>query len=214
MAEKEHQPLPYTNGHGRSDAEVGGAAAHDAREQRKKKRTKCFIYIALFVIFQLGVIAIFSVTVMKIRTPKFRIRSAHLTTFHAGTPGSPSFSGTVNAEFSVKNANFGRYKYRNTTVGFFYKGTPVGQVFVRDSRAGWRSTKKFRVVVDLNLANAQANPQLASDLNAGVVQITSQARMAGRVELIFVMKKNKSIDMNCNMEIVTATQQIRNLVCK
>ncbi|KAL7107018.1 hypothetical protein ACP275_06G027400 [Erythranthe tilingii] len=213
MGEKEQQlsyPMAPANGHGRSDAEAGGAT----RELRKKNRTKCFLFIALFVIFQIGVITIFSVTVMKIRTPKFRIRSAHLTNFNAGTPASPSFAGTVNAEFTVKNANFGRYKYRNTTVDFFYRGTPVGQIFVRDSRAGWRSTKKFNVVVDLSLANAQANPQLASDLNAGVVQITSQARMRGRVELIFVMKKNKSTDMNCTMEIVTASQQLRNIICK
>ncbi|KAL2227016.1 uncharacterized protein LOC105160687 [Sesamum indicum] len=217
MAEKQPQlayPMaPSANGYTRSDAEAG-AAAHDAREQRKKKRTKCLLYIVLFAIFQAGVIAIFAVTIMKVRTPRFRVRSASFENFNVGTPASPAFSARMNAELGVKNANFGRYKYRNTTVVFFYRGTPVGQAILRNSRVNWRATKKIDVAVDLSLGNAAANSQLGSDLSAGIVPITSQARMTGRVELVFVMKKNKATEMNCNMEIVTATQQLRNIVCK
>ncbi|KAL0321493.1 UNVERIFIED_CONTAM: hypothetical protein Scaly_2445700 [Sesamum calycinum] len=191
MAEKQPQlayPMaPSANGYTRTDAEAG-AASHDAREQRKKKRTKCLLYIVLFAIFQAGVIAIFA--------------------------ASPAFSASMNAELGVKNANFGRYKYRNTTVVFFYRDTPVGQAILQNSRVNWRATKKIDVAVDLSLGNAAANSQLGSDLSAGIVPITSQARMTGRVELVFVMKKNKATEMNCNMEIVTATQQLRNIVCK
>ncbi|KAL8049565.1 hypothetical protein ABFX02_06G027100 [Erythranthe guttata] len=206
MGEKVQQlsyPMAPANDHGRSDTEAGAAPA-------KRKHTHCLIYIGLLAIFQIAVVIVFSLTVMKIRNPRFRIRSAHLTNFNAGTPASPAFTGTVNAEFSVKNANFGRYKYMDTTVDFFYRGTRVGEVFVRESRAGWRTKKKFNVAVDLSLANAQ----LASDLNAGVVPISSEARMIGSVELLFVLKKNRSTNLNCTMEIVTATQQIRNILCK
>ncbi|EYU25167.1 hypothetical protein ABFS82_06G026500 [Erythranthe guttata] len=214
MGEKEQQlsyPMAPANDHGRSDTEAGGAAAS---ELHKRKRTQCLIYIGLLAIIQIAVVIVFSLTVMKIRNPRFRIRSAHLTNFNAGTPASPAFTGKLNAEFSVKNANFGRYKYMDTTVDFVYRGTRVGEVFVRESRAGWRTTKKFNVAVDLSLANARANPQLASDLNAGVVPISSEARMSGSVELLFVLKKNRSTGLNCTMEIVTATQQIRNILCK
>ncbi|KAK4384916.1 hypothetical protein Sango_2615600 [Sesamum angolense] len=193
MTEKQPQlayPMaPAANGYSRSDAEAG---AHDAREQRKKKRTKCLLYIVLFAIFQ----------------------AATFENINAGTPASPAFSARMNTELGVKNANFGRYKYRNTTVVFFYRDTPVGQAILQNSRVNWRATKKIDVAVDLNLGNAAANSQLGSDLSAGIVPITSQARMTGRVELVFVMKKNKATEMKCNMEIVTATQQLRNIVCK
>ncbi|KAL7146238.1 hypothetical protein ABFS83_06G026900 [Erythranthe nasuta] len=204
-------PMSPANGH---DTEVGAAPHAAASELHKRKITQCLLCIALFAIFQIAVVVIFSLTVMKIRNPRFRIRSAHLTNFNAGTPANPAFTGKLNAEFSVKNANFGRYKYMDTTVDFFYRGTRVGEVFVGESRAGWRTTKKFNISVDLSLANARANPQLASDLNAGVVPISSEARMIGSVELLFVLKKNRSTCLNCTMEIVTATQQIRNILCK
>ncbi|KAK6132148.1 hypothetical protein DH2020_034104 [Rehmannia glutinosa] len=213
MAEKEQQPthpMAPTNGYTRSDAE--SSAAHGgAREQRKKKRNKCLLYIVLFAIFQAAVILIFVLTIMRVRTPKFRVRSAALTNFSVGTPETPSLTAAMNAELAVRNANFGRYKYRNTTVEFLYRGTPVGQVTVRGSRANWRSTRKFEVRADLNLG---VNSELGNDLRAGIVPITSQARMRGRVDLIFVMRRNRSTDMNCSMEIVVATQQIRNIICR
>ncbi|KAL6508385.1 hypothetical protein OROHE_021927 [Orobanche hederae] len=126
-----------------------GAAAHDAGELRRKKRNKRILYIVLFAIFQIGIILIFSLTVMKVRTPKFRFRSAEVTSLTVGTPGNPSFSATMRAELAVRNANFGRYKYGNTTVEFFCRGASVGRATVRGSRAGMRSTKKFQIAADL-----------------------------------------------------------------
>ncbi|KAH6760548.1 hypothetical protein C2S52_008968 [Perilla frutescens var. hirtella] len=216
MAEKEQQSAHPANGNGNGYARSGGdteaaAAALDARELRKKKRTKCFLYVVLFVIFQTGVITLFALTVMKVRTPKFRVSDASVTNFNAGAPANPSLRATVNALFTVKNTNFGRYKYRNTTVDLFYKEVKVGEVLVPNSRANWRSTRKFNVDVDLNIVGS---PQLGSDLSAGVVPITSRAQMRGRVELMFIMKKNRATNMDCSMDIVIATQTIRNIVCK
>ncbi|KAK4384913.1 hypothetical protein Sango_2615300 [Sesamum angolense] len=146
MAEKQPQlayPMaPSANGYARTDAEAG-AASHDAREQRKKKRTKCLLYIVLFAIFQAGVIAIFAVTIMKVRTPRFRVRSATFENFNVGTPASPAFSARMNAELGVKNANFGRYKYRNTTVVFFYRDTPVGQAILQNFSCEERRRKSM-----------------------------------------------------------------------
>jgi hypothetical protein len=214
MADKEQNPATQANGHAWSDAEAA-AAAHDSRELRKKKRTRCLLYIILFAIFQTGVILIFALTIMKVRTPKFRVHSGGVENLNTGSTSNPSLSRRLTAELGVKNANFGRYKYQNTTVVFLYGGTKVGEAAVSSSRVGWRSTKKFNVVVDLNLAGGgPGNEQLASDLSSGVVRLTSQAKMRGKVELIFVMKKNKSTDMNCTMELLTAAQQLRNIRCK
>ncbi|KAL1552810.1 hypothetical protein AAHA92_13566 [Salvia divinorum] len=213
MAEKQQSAYP-TNGYIRS-GDTEAAAAHDAatRDQRKKKRTKCILYILLFIVFQTAIITVFALTIMKVRTPRFHIRAGAITDFSAGTAASPSLRATVTPEFTVKNANFGRYKYRDTTVEFFYRGTRVGQVAVPNSKAGWRSTKRFALsAVELSISGS---PELAADLTAGVVPITSTARMGGKVELIFIMKKNKATNMNCTMNIVTATpQNFMNIACK
>ncbi|KAL3653578.1 hypothetical protein CASFOL_003259 [Castilleja foliolosa] len=187
------------------------AAAHDAEEIRRKKRSKLILYIVLFVVFQTGVILIFSFTVMKIRAPKFRLSAAVITNIAAATPANSSFTSTVKANLAVRNTNFGRYKYESTTVEFLYGGAPAGKATVDSSRANMRSTKKLEIEVDLNLA---ASTQVASDLRDGVLRLSSRAKMMGKVELFFVMKKKKSATMNCSMELVIATQQIRNIACE
>ncbi|KAL2486886.1 LEA 2 domain-containing protein [Abeliophyllum distichum] len=101
-----------------------------------------------------GIIMLFALTVMKIRTPKFRVRSATFENFNVGTPTNPSFSSRMNAEFGIKNANFGHFKYQNSTVRFFYGLTQVGELVVQKARAKARSTRKFNAVVELSLANA------------------------------------------------------------
>ncbi|KAL6541539.1 hypothetical protein OROGR_011025 [Orobanche gracilis] len=199
-------PPPYAP----SDAKLG-AATHDVGDLRRKKHNKIILYMVLFAISHIGIIAIFSLTVMKVRTPKFLFRSAKVTSLTVGTRGNPSFSAAVTAELAVRNVNFGRYKYQNTTVEFFCRGASVGWATLLGSRAGMRSTKKFQIAADLKLGR---NDRIASDLSAGKLPITSQARMSGMVEFLDVIKKKKSTVMNCSMEIMVATKKIANIVCR
>lgn len=197
----ETQPQYQATGHGgTTDAEA------ETDHRKTNLRTKCILYILLFIIFQTAIITIFALTVMKIRTPKFSVRDAAVTNFNGGT------TARLKVEFAVKNTNFGRYSYRNATVVFKYRGTAVGSAAVRRSKANWRSTKRFNVEVDLNLVNPQTDSQLRQDLNSGIIPITSEGKLRGRVELMWLMKKNKSTGMNCSM-IIAAQQQITNIVC-
>lgn len=218
MASKEQElpkiPPAATNGHERRDVEAASVASHDARQQRREKRQKCLLYIVLFIIFQSAVIAVFSLTIMKIRTPKLSVRSATFNNFNIdNSTAKPSFSTRMNVELRLKNSNFGRYKYTNTTIYFSYRGKSIGEALVSNSYAKWKSTKRFVVDADLDFVGAQSDTQLASDLNAGVVPIESQAELRGKVELLYVMKKKKSTDMKCSIEILNGSQQLGNIVC-
>lgn len=86
MVKNEQQPPPPADG----DTE---ASASNTRELQKKKRRKFILYIILFLI----VIAVFDITVMKVRTPKFRLSAAALTNFNAGAPACLSLWAMMNA---------------------------------------------------------------------------------------------------------------------
>ncbi|KZV55939.1 hypothetical protein F511_29435 [Dorcoceras hygrometricum] len=204
-------PAANANGHAHRDTE---AASNYAGQQRSNKRRKCLVYIVLFIIFQSAVIALFTLTVMKIRTPKLSVRSATFNNLNIdNSTAKPSFSARMNVELRIKNSNFGRFNYKTTTIRFSYRGTSIGAASVSESYAKWKSTKRFVVAVDLDFAGAQSDPRLVSDLDVGVVPISSQAELRGRVKLLYVMKKNISSDMNCSMEILTGSQQLGNVVC-
>nr|XP_027071592.1 late embryogenesis abundant protein At1g64065-like [Coffea arabica] len=114
MAENGEQKVycsATVNPYGRVDEEVASLAQKD---ERRKKRMKCFAYVAAFAVFQTAVILVFALVVMKVRTPKFRVRSAAFEDFQVSTlTTNASFRTRMITELSVKNPNFGSYKYQD-----------------------------------------------------------------------------------------------------
>ncbi|XP_062027921.1 uncharacterized protein LOC133743868 [Rosa rugosa] len=210
MAEKTHQayPLAPANGYTRSDGE---SLSED--ELKRKKRIKCFAYIGIFIVFQIAVMTVFGLTVMKVKTPKVRLGTSTLRDFTSSTT-APSFSTTFNTQIRVKNTNWGPYKFDQGIVTFMYQGTPVGTVVVPKGKAGMRGTKKINVNVSLNTAALPSSSTLGSELSGGVLTLTSEAKLTGKVELMLIMKKKKSASMNCTIQIDVSGQTVKSLECK
>ncbi|XVF12582.1 hypothetical protein REPUB_Repub08aG0131400 [Reevesia pubescens] len=217
MAEKSQSPYPLApgNDHSRNDEESVDHADHDSKGLKKKKRIKCLLYIVLFAVFQTGIILLFALTVMRIRNPKFLVRSgSFVNTFGVGTEASPSFNLRMNTQFTVKNTNFGNFKYELGTVTFAYRGTPVGQATIQKARAGARSKKKVDVVVDLSSSSLSNSNELRNDISSGVLPLTSHSKLDGKIHLMKVIKKKKSAQMNCTMEIDITSRTLGNIKCK
>lgn len=212
MAEKEQRsptsPLaPAHYGQTRSDAEATGGAAAEQR-RRRNKRYKCFLYAFLFALLQTGIILLFTFTIMKIRTPKFRVLSATLDgSGTAAPPTNASLSLTMRAVLGVKNPNFGRFKFERTPVYFYHDGDQVAVAAAPEGKANWRSTEEFEVAVDVKVARVEG------ELSGGVVRLTSRAEMRGDVRVARMAKKRRSSIMNCTMEIVVGASQLRNITC-
>ncbi|KAI8540417.1 hypothetical protein RHMOL_Rhmol09G0262300 [Rhododendron molle] len=142
---------------------------------------------------------------MKVRTPQFRVTSA---TFGASNvqATTPLFNITMNTALVVKNTNFGPYKYENPTVNFFYTGTPVGSANIPNSKAFLRSTKN--IIVGVNLVRQAGNTELGNDLNSGILPLTCQSTLNGKVDLMFIFKKKKATNLYCTMDVNIATGQL------
>ncbi|KAL7003518.1 hypothetical protein U1Q18_004672 [Sarracenia purpurea var. burkii] len=213
MAEKDQQPgypLAPVNGYSRSDEEAATAQSDDLRRQKRKK---CCLYIIAFAIFQTGIIVLISMTIMKVKTPKFRVGSATFDSF-AVQPSTPSFSLGLNAQLAVKNTNFGPYKFDETIIYFYYKDVQVGSAVVPNSKAGFRSTKNLNVQAVLTSTNlANINSELSSDLNSGTLSLTGKSTLSGKVELMFIMKKKKSVDLSCTLDVNISSRDVQNINC-
>lgn len=178
---------------------------------RRKKSLKCLAYVAAFVVFQTGIILLFVMLVMKIRDPKVRIASVSVANHNIS---SSSFNLDLMAKVTVKNTNFGHFKFENSTAIISYLGTPVGEATILKARARARSTKKFNVTAAISSSKLTDNTRLRSDLNSGVLKLTSTAKLSGKIHLFVIFKKKKSAEMNCTMDLNTKTNSIENLSCK
>ncbi|KAF5947345.1 hypothetical protein HYC85_013302 [Camellia sinensis] len=209
MAEKELKAghPPATNGYTRSDEEAQTAEAEKLRLKKRKRLT----FFIIFMVSQIVIGIVIGLTIMKVKNPKFRVRSATFETFNVTTS---SFNMTMNAELGVKNPNFGPYKYHNTTVEFYYGVTLVGTAIVPKSKASLLKTKKFNVAVNLIAPpSLLSDTKLASDISFGLLPLSSQSNLRGKVELMLIMKKKKSTQMSCTMNVNIKTQQLQDVMC-
>ena len=210
MAEKEQSPYPLvpTNGHARSDEESDKGSA----ELRKKKRMKCIVYIVAFAVFQTIIIVVFALFVMRFRSPKFRVRDASFVSTFDFT--NASFDLVMGAQFTIKNTNFGHFKYEHGIVRFSYDGTTVGKAELGEARARARSTKKVYALVTLSSSDLPTNSKLTSDLGGGILPLTSNSNLDGKIHLMKVIKKKKSALMDCTLEVNLGMKKIQNVQCK
>ncbi|GMJ06493.1 hypothetical protein like AT2G46150 [Hibiscus trionum] len=223
MAEKTGDspyPLAPSNSHTQSDqVQPPAPAPANSKDQKKRNRTKCLLYILLFAVFQTGVLLVFGLIVMRTKNPKFRVRAGSFVdaAFNVGTEASPSFDIRMNTQFTVKNTNFGDFKYGVGSVTFAYRGTTVGEATIERSRVGIRSTKKVDIVVELSSSSLSLNTtnrELGSDINSGVLPLTSYSKLEGKIHLMKVIKRKKSAQMNCTMEIDIHSRKMGIITCK
>ncbi|KAL3738228.1 hypothetical protein ACJRO7_019709 [Eucalyptus globulus] len=216
MAEKNQNQYhpPESNGYHRSDQE--SVPTMEDEEAKRKKRMKWTIGIIAFVIFQVVQALFFVLVIMKFKSPKFRVAEFDVQTLTTGTQASPSFNLSFVAPIRVKNTNWGPFKYDASTVDFTYEGVQVGQAIIPKSKANFKSTKKINVNVTLSSVNlpSDVNSTLGSDLSAGVINLSSQGELRGKVTVMFMFKKRKTSLMNCTMAINTSTKAVQSLSCQ
>ena len=209
MAEKDKQvhPMEVTRVKANTDVESAGV---QSEELRLKKRMKILAYVTAFVVFITAVILTFALTVMHVKNPKFRLASIEVENINFSSSSiHPSFSMRFDAGLAIKNMNFGNYKYENSTITSAYRGTKVGEALVSEGRANTRSTKEIELSVDVTLRNVSSNSILASDINTGILTLTSHGRLHGEVHLLKVFKKKKSPQMKCTININLVNKNIQ-----
>ncbi|XP_057810549.1 late embryogenesis abundant protein At1g64065 [Salvia miltiorrhiza] len=179
----------------------------------RRSRKKCLAYVAAFVVFQTAIILLFALTVMKIRNPKVRFNAMDVVetfTFNNGT--ATSVSMRLLAQLTIKNTNFGHFKYDESSLVILHRGVPLGEAVIPRGRTRAKKTQKVEVSVNVNTTRASGS-ELRSEINSGVLKLSSQATLNGKVHLMKVIKKKKSGEMKCDWDVNLGTKQVENLKC-
>lgn len=179
-----------------------------------RKNTKCLAYVAAFVVFQTAIILVFALTVMRIKSPKVRFGTISADSFSSTNSNSTSFSMNLVTQVAVKNTNFGHFKYENATITIYYQGMAIGEALIQKGRAKARSTKRVELTIPISSDNLTSTATLGNDMNNGVLPLTSQAKLSGKVHLMKLIKKKKSGEMSCSFSVNLSNRAIDSLKCK
>lgn len=184
-------------------------------DDSRRKRNRCLLCIFGGIIIQTIIIVLFVVFVLRVKTPKVRLDSVAVDTLTANSSSSsPSFKVQLNALVTVKNNNFGHYKFESSKVTFSYEGTEVGQGTIAKDKAKAKKTKKINVVVSVTSNKVSSHAQLSSDLSSGNLTLTAHTKLDGKVHLLNIIKKKKSADLNCTIHLDTKAKVVHVLSCK
>ncbi|XP_068307457.1 late embryogenesis abundant protein At1g64065-like [Pyrus communis] len=191
-----------------SDAE----SLQSVDELKRRKRIKLTMYIVIFIVSQIIVITMMSLTMMKVKTPKVRLGNISVQDLNS-IQATPSFNTKFKTQIRVKNTNFGPYEFDAGIVTFLYQSVIVEQVAIPKSKARMLSTKKFDVEVSLS-SSALRSSNLGGELSNGVLTLNSRAKLTGKVELMFIMKKKKSSTMDFTIAFDLSSKTLKSLQCK
>ena len=164
-------------------------------------------------------IIVFSILVFSIKNPKFQLRSIAVENLNYSTSSNPSFNMSFVAEMTVKNPNFGYFRYGITNVTFAYRGKQVGQVLVPMARIRGLDTRKINAAMALNSNNVRNDTNLGSDIRSEFLTLTAQSKMNGKVYLMSSGKRRKvngrrrSATMNCTLTINLAKKLVQDIKC-
>ncbi|XP_057810148.1 late embryogenesis abundant protein At1g64065-like [Salvia miltiorrhiza] len=177
-----------------------------------RSRKKCLAYVAAFLVFQTAIILVFALTVMKIKSPKVRFNAMVVESFSSNNNTATSINMRLLAQLTIKNTNFGHFKYDNATLVVFYNGVPLGEALIPRGRTKARKTQRFNINVDVS-TDTLSDTNLGNDINSGILRLSSQAKLNGKVHLMKIIKKKKSGQMNCDWTVNLGNRQVENLRC-
>jgi hypothetical protein len=201
-------PLAPANSYQRSEEEY---ATIQQKALRQKRSGKCFFYSLALIVILSAIILVFAI-IVKPRTPRVKLSSVAVEHLSYGNNPIPSFNMTLAAEVSVKNSNFVRFKFENTSSSALYKGMVVGEAKLRSGRVGARKTRMNIVVKIGSPGSLSEAKNLSSDINSGMLKMNSYATLKGDVRL-FGIVKNRTAVMSCGMNLNLSSRSIQDLEC-
>ncbi|XP_048438605.1 uncharacterized protein LOC125476467 [Pyrus x bretschneideri] len=102
---------------------------------------------------------------------------------------------------TVKNPNYGGFKYENSTAHISYCGNVVAEAPIRDDTVPARSTHNITSVVSILADKLVTDSHFLGDMAVGVLNLTSETTLHGKVNLLKVFKMKATSYSDCNISI-------------
>ncbi|GAA0148163.1 hypothetical protein LIER_07684 [Lithospermum erythrorhizon] len=190
-----------------------------SKKYETNQKTKCLACFACLAILHIAIILVFALVFMRSSTPKIELSDISIdnnVTSSSMAVKSSSLDMILLTKLSIKNPNFGSFKYEDSRLEILYRGMVIGDVVIPKGRVRARKTKHVDLVVEINDDRlSPQDPGLSKDIHhhSKVVKFHGYAKLSGKVYLMMALKRKKSCEMNCSWEMNLSRDSIQNLSC-
>ncbi|KAK4804470.1 hypothetical protein SAY86_004287 [Trapa natans] len=190
---------------------------------RNRRCLVCCGCTTAFLLIQAVVILVLIFTLFRVRDPIININRIIITSLEGqamNNNGSnipitkPGVNMSLIADVSIKNPNFASFRYSNTTTALYYHEIVVGEALGPPGRTRPGRTSRMNITVDIIPDKLMSSPNLTSDLNWGVLPMSSYSRIPGRVKMLSIINKHVIVKMSCSIAVNISSQTIQDQKCK
>ncbi|PWA63468.1 hypothetical protein CTI12_AA352470 [Artemisia annua] len=168
-----------------------------------KKASKSPVYIlASIVLISLILLITFSV-ILRVTSPNLHLTITSLQHFNVTSSSSP-LNVTMSTELTISNRNYGPYSYEKCKGVIFHNDVMIGGGDVIGGRVGARSRKA--VSVSMSFESNESN-------ETELVEIFVFVKMSGRVRVLKIRNRAKTVEMNCTVRIDVTRRFVTSSLC-
>ncbi|KAL4565488.1 hypothetical protein LXL04_029586 [Taraxacum kok-saghyz] len=181
------------------------------RKPKHQESSKCLVYVLAAIVFHGTIFLVFGSVFLRVNNPKLRLSTVSIQNFQYENTNSTSLNITMLAEATLDNENFGRYDFENCNSVILYGNLTVGGGDISGGRVAARNTKPISVTMRISSENLNFSSS-GSD-STDQIEIVSYAKMTGRVHVLKIVDRRKTIEMNCTMSLHLTSQSITDPIC-
>lgn len=170
-------------------------------QNRKKKSSKCFVFmLAFLVLLSIGILG-FSLIVLRINSPLLKLEAVEIKNL-------TTTNMTLVTGITIKNTNYGRFKFENGKISTLFGNATIGSRKVGAGLVNGREKRGMTVTVHVSMMMDGWDGSRMM-----FIKITILARLRGEILVLKKIRRYRTAVMNCTMNFNFSNQQVQHLQC-
>ncbi|KAJ7239231.1 hypothetical protein O6H91_04G104000 [Diphasiastrum complanatum] len=194
------------------EAEVTG----DRPLYRRRPCLICLGVTVTIVVILVIILIILFFTLLKAKDPRIKVNSLLLENFQAALSlptFQPAITLVLSLNVTINNPNRSSFKYNNSTSYLFYHGETVGEAPIPAGQISALGKQTLVTLLHIQADRFLLNPNLLPDVTLGILPISSQTILSGRVKLLKLIKRHATSTTVCDIVVSITNRTISNLQC-
>ncbi|KAF9589102.1 hypothetical protein IFM89_018833 [Coptis chinensis] len=162
----------------------------------------------LILVIVIVVMIILVFTLFKPKQPQMIPLPVNLTQVEVEIFPTVRINATVYLVVTVKNRNYGSFKYKSTTAYVHFYEDIVAEAPIKADTMPARGERNVSAYLDIDGGKLVSSPHFWPDFNSGTLNFTSLTSMHGTVSVFKILKLHATVHNICNVTIHTVSRTV------
>lgn len=214
MSETKEQVKPLAPAAHRLDVEEPDTFSAEFMASHHRSCIKCCGCTVAILLVICMIIVVLMFTILRVHDPSLKMNSVNIDGVDRATSFGPGLNLTIVADVSIKNPNVASFRFANTTTHLYYNGSIIGESNTLSGEVGARKTLRMNVWIEVMVDKMMKIGRLKSDLDMGLLPISSDTKVSGKVKITSGIKTSVVVKLKCTMNVNVSSWGMQDQDCR